>query len=84
MTRFTIEATYDLPHRPGLMTHGRIQSGAVRAGMILRIEGTSQDVRILAVELTCTAGSTTTRPALMTDRTHTPLLQPGTVLVSPS
>ena len=83
MTRFTIETTYDLPSQPGLVIPGKIRSGAVRAGMVLRVEGTDQDVRILGVELSCSARSGTTQVALILDREHAQLLRPGTALVGP-
>jgi hypothetical protein len=82
--RFTIETTFDLPSRPGIMAPGELRSGVVRAGTVLRIEGTDHQVKVLGVELRCTAGSEASRIRLMMDRQDAPLLHPGTVLVSPT
>jgi hypothetical protein len=84
--RFTIETTFDLASRGGILTPGELASGVIRGGTVLRIEGTDRNVQVLAVELLCSAGSApaTSRVTLMMDRKDAPMLQPGTVLVSPS
>ncbi|HEY9409568.1 MAG TPA: hypothetical protein VIP77_08315 [Jiangellaceae bacterium] len=48
--RFTVETTFDISARSGLLAPGVLESGVITGGMTLQNEATDQPVRILGVE----------------------------------
>ncbi|MGZ0149053.1 hypothetical protein ACXJJ3_18420 [Kribbella sp. WER1] len=84
--KFTIESTFDLASRGSLLVPGELQSGTIQTGTILQIEGTTQTIQVQGIELHSFEGTSpeTRKVTLILNRKHAQLLQPGTVLVTPT
>ena len=82
--RFTVETTFDLPNRDGILVPGTLESGEIRGGMTLVVEGTRLPVRILGVEFQTPASVGTNKVTLRIERADAMAIKPGTTLISPA
>ena len=82
--RFTVETTFDISARNGLLAPGVLDSGVIKGGMTLQTEATDQPVRILGVEFSTPAQRGTNRVTLVIDRADAAAIESGTVLIGES
>jgi hypothetical protein len=82
--RFTVGKTFDLQSRDGILVTGQLLTGVIRGGMTLQLESTDQPVRVMGLELLCSAGSEASKVTLVIDRADATGIQAGTVLISPA
>jgi hypothetical protein len=80
---FTVETTFDLPSRGGILVPGQLKTGVIRRGTTLRTE-TDRTVRVLGVEFHSSVGSTpeTRRVTLLIERADATAIRTGTVLTN--
>ena len=57
--RFTVERTWDVKGRTGLLVRGRVSGGPLRPGMKLGEQGATRTVRIDGIELIDRPGTVT-------------------------
>lgn len=82
--RFTVETTFDISARRGLLAPGVLESGVIKGGMTLQNEATDQPVRILGVEFQARAQVGTNKVTLLIDREDAAAVESGTVLIGES
>lgn len=81
--RFIVETTYDLPDLDGILASGRLLSGRITAGTVLREESTGQEVHVLGVEFLTPKQVGTDRVTLRIDREDQAAIAEGSVLTRP-
>jgi hypothetical protein len=82
--RFTVETTFDLPGRDGILVPGVLLTGVIQSGTTLQTEDTRQPVRVLGVEFPTPASQGTNKVTLRIDRRDAPAIKPGTTLIAPT
>lgn len=80
--RFTVETTFDLPNRDGILVPGMLETGVIRTGMTLVTEETNLPVRILGVEFQTPATVGTNKVTLRIHREDATAITPGTTLIN--
>ena len=81
-TRFTVEKTFDLPSRDGILVTGSLLQGSLVGGETLLVETTNTRIQVLGVEFLTPKQRATNQLTIRVSRQDAAKIAPGAMLTS--